>query len=234
LGAFEALQRLPEEALPGRLDRLRGLCANHLFFVSREGREEREGVGPSELRYVSSRTSAALGYKRGMIARLFALLLMVCGSGCRSVDAPDVAPYGPREYAGLTRGTYVAVGEACSAPSAAFRYDGTGVGWIRRGSAQAELRPIFRVREGPTEYVTNLPADRPGMNGPDASKEADLSILSLGDGERIAVTAAKRIVVRICPEAALPVWARERPVFMQLRPGMAPVALDGPSGGGKQ
>jgi hypothetical protein len=46
-----------------------------------------------------------------------------------------------------------------------------------------------------------------------------------------AMTAAKRIVVRICPEAALPVWARERPVFMQLRPGMAPVALDGPSGG---
>jgi hypothetical protein len=59
----------------------------------------------------------------------------------------------------------------------------------------------------------------------------DFSILALGDGEHIAVAAKRRVVMRVCPEDALPLWARERPVFMQLRAGIAPVALHAPSGG---
>ncbi|HYW16959.1 MAG TPA: hypothetical protein VE891_12515 [Allosphingosinicella sp.] len=58
-----------------------------------------------------------------------------------------------------------------------------------------------------------------------------IPITALGDGERIVVTTNKRVLMRICPEDALPVWARERPVFMQYLPGKAPVALDALSGG---
>lgn len=60
-------------------------------------------------------------------------------------------------------------------------------------------------------------------------REVGIPITALGDGERIVVTTNKRILMRICPEDALPVWARERPVFMQYLPGKAPVALDAPS-----
>ena len=99
----------------------------------------------------------------------------------------------------MVRGSYVAVGEACSAPSTVFRYDGFGVRWIGR-SGPDELYPISREREGPEEWL---------------GREADVAIAALGDGERIAVTTSKRVVMRICPEDALPVWGRERPVFMQ-------------------
>ena len=147
------------------------------------------------------------------------------------MDAPAVGPYAPGRFAALVRGSYVAVGEACSAPSAVFRYDGTGVGWIGRGAAPGELYPIVRVREGPEEYVATILAPGPGVDGAANPREVNVSIVALGDGERIAVTAMERAVMRLCPEDALPVWGRERPVFMQLRPGKAPLALDAPSRG---
>jgi hypothetical protein len=116
----------------------------------------------------------------------------------------------------MVRGSYVAFGEACSAPSTVFHYDGYGIKWIGPGAAPGELYPIARVREGREEWV---------------GRELGVSIAALGDGERIAVTAKERVVMRICAEDALPVWARERPVFMQYLPGKAPLALDAPSGG---
>jgi hypothetical protein len=71
----------------------------------------------------------------------------------------------------------------------------------------------------------------PGADGAQNRREVDVSITALGDGERIAVTALERMEMRLCSEDDLPVWARERPVFMQYRPGKAPVALKASSGG---
>jgi hypothetical protein len=148
-----------------------------------------------------------------MIVRLFALLLVLCG-GFRPVEAPAAAPYRPGWIAPLVRGSYVAVGEACSAPSTALHYGGYGVRWIGRGSGRGAVYPIRRQGGGPEEWM---------------EREVGIPITALGDGERIVVTTNKRILMRICPEDALPVWARERPVFMQYLPGKAPVALDAPS-----
>lgn|GEM_PF-6485293 len=125
----------------------------------------------------------------------------------------------------------MAVGEACSAPSAVFRYDGWGVGWIGRGSDPGELYPIVRVREGPEEWVATISAPGPGVDGAQHPREVEVSITALGDGEHIVVTAMERAEMRLCAEDALPVWARERPVFMQYQPGKAPVALKASSGG---
>lgn len=165
-----------------------------------------------------------------MISRLSALLLVLCG-GCPSVEAPAIAAAEPWGIASIVRGSYVSVGEACSNPSAVFRYHGWNIGWIRRGSGPGGRYSIHRVRERPEEYVGTLFAPGPGAEGDPDPSEADISITAVGDGERIVVRTAERVVMRICPEDALPVWGRERPVFMQYLPGKAPVALDAPSGG---
>jgi hypothetical protein len=165
-----------------------------------------------------------------MIGRLPLLLLALCGD-CRFVDGSPVAPYRPRAFAALVRGSYVAVGEACAAPSAVFRYDGSGVGWIGRGSNPGALYPIVREREGPDVYVATISAPGPGVNGAREPRELEVWINALGDGERIVVTAMERTEMRLCAEDVLPVWARERPVFMQYLPGKAPLVLEAPSGG---
>jgi hypothetical protein len=169
-------------------------------------------------------------YKRGVTDRFSLLLLLLCG-GCRAVEAPAFSPYRAGSFAALVRGTYVAVGEACSNPSAVFRYDGWGVGWIGRGSDPAALYPIVRVREGPEEYVATVSAPGPGVDGADHPREVEVSIVAMGDGERIVVTAMERTEMRLCAEDALPVWARERPVFMQYLPGKAPLVLKASAGG---
>ena len=157
------------------------------------------------------------------------LSLLLCG--CGAVEAPIAAPSPPPRFAARVRGSYVAVGEACSDPSAVFRYNGWGIGWIGRGSEPGELYPIVRLREGPEEWAATVPAPGPGVDGALNRREVKVSIVALGDGERIAVMAMERVEMRLCPEDALPVWARERPVFMQLRPGKSPVALEASSGG---
>lgn len=165
-----------------------------------------------------------------MVGRLSLILLLLCG-GCVSVEAPAVAPARPGAFAALVRGTYVELGEACSAPSVVFRYDGWGVGWIGRGREPGELYPIVRVREGPEVYVATISTPGPGADGADHPRELEVWITALGDGEGIAVRAMERTEMRLCAEDDLPVWARERPVFMQYLPGKAPLVLDAPSGG---
>jgi hypothetical protein len=149
-----------------------------------------------------------------MISRLSALLLTLCGGSW--AEASAAAPYRSGWLAAMVRGSYVAVGEACSAPSTVVHYDGYGVRWIGRGSGRGAIYPIRRQGAGPEEWM---------------DREVGIPITALGDGERIVVTTNKRILMRICPEDALPIWARERPVFMRYLPGKAPVELNAPWGG---